>query len=114
LGFKDEVLPKDDLWMCTTCYTCEEHCPRGVNVPEIIYTLRNMAVKSGFIAETHRKAATSLVKTGHITPLNEESMELRKKVGLTEKPPTTLSHEKALKEVQKIFKITGFDELIGI
>ena len=27
LGLKDQILPSDDLWMCTTCYTCYERCP---------------------------------------------------------------------------------------
>lgn len=112
LGFKDEVLPTDDLWMCTTCYTCGECCPRGVNIPEVIFTLRNIAVKLGYMADTHKKAATILIKTGHIIPLEDEMKAIRKKVGLKETPPTTLSNKKALEEIQKIIRLTGFDKLI--
>ncbi|UCE36537.1 MAG: CoB--CoM heterodisulfide reductase subunit C [Thermoplasmata archaeon] len=113
LGFMDEVLPADDMWMCTTCYTCHERCPRDVKIPEIIFTLRNMAVKMGYMAETHKKAATLLVKTGHTIPLDDKAKALRKKVGLIETPLTTLSNSEALEEVQKILRHTGFDKIVG-
>ncbi|UCG70075.1 MAG: CoB--CoM heterodisulfide reductase subunit C [Thermoplasmata archaeon] len=113
LGFKDEVLPTDDLWMCTTCYTCGERCPRGVKIPEIIYTLRNMAVKLGYIAETHKKAVTMMIKTGHTIPLDDKGKKIRKKLGLINSPLTTLSNFKALEDVQNILRYTGFDKIVG-
>ena len=113
LGFKDDILPTDDLWFCTTCYTCHERCPRGVEIPDIIFTLRNMAVAEGHMAEPHRKGAGYLFKYGHLVPLSKEFREKRKAVGLPEAPPTTSSDKNALEEVQKLIKKTGFDKLIG-
>jgi heterodisulfide reductase subunit C len=113
LGFKEDILPTDDLWYCTTCYTCHERCPRGVEIPDILFVLRNMAVKEGYMGEAHRKGAGYLVKTGHLVPLSKEYREKRKEVGLNETPPTTLANKKALEEVQTLIKKTGFDKLIG-
>jgi heterodisulfide reductase subunit C len=112
LGFENEVLPKDDLWMCTTCYTCHERCPRGVDVPEIIFTLRNMAVKRGYISEKHKKVASLLIETGQMVYLNEKVKLARKNLGLSEIPLTTLSDKKALEDIQKLMEITGFDRIM--
>lgn len=113
LGFKEDILPTDDLWVCTTCYTCYERCPRGVEIVDIIMTLRNMAVKEGYMGEAHKRVANFLVKTGHMVPLTDEYKEIRKKMGLDDVPATTLLNKKALEDVQKIIKSIGFDKLIG-
>ncbi len=113
LGFKEDVLPSEDLWFCTTCYTCHERCPRGVEIPGILFTLRNMAVREGFMGEAHKKVAGFLVKTGHMVPLTDEFKAARTKMELPEIPPTTLMDKKALEEVQKLIKKTEFDKLIG-
>lgn len=113
LGFKEDVLPSEDLWFCTTCYTCHERCPRGVEIPDILFTLRNMAVRDGHMGEAHKRVAGFLVKTGHMVPLTDEFKEHRKKMELDEVPKTTMSDKKALEDVQKLIKKTKFDELIG-
>ncbi len=112
LGFEEDVLPSDDLWLCTTCYTCYERCPRGVEIVDIIMTLRNMAVKKGHMAEQHRKVAELISKTGHMVSLREEDKALRSRLGLLAVPPTVLADQKALEEVKKIASLCGFDKLI--
>ncbi|HIH43545.1 MAG TPA: CoB--CoM heterodisulfide reductase subunit C [Candidatus Methanoperedenaceae archaeon] len=113
LGFKESVLGGDDLWLCTTCYTCYERCPRGVKTTDIIKVLRNMAVRQGYMAEAHRMTASYVFKTGHGVPANEEVQKLRVELGLDSLPPTTHSYPEALKSVQEILKLTGFDEIVG-
>jgi heterodisulfide reductase subunit C len=113
LGFKDEVLPSDDLWLCTTCYTCYERCPRGVQIVDIILTLRNMAVKEGYMAQAHKNTAGMLIKSGHTIPIDDKFKAMRKGLGLPEVPPTTLNDPKALEEVKKIISICGFDKLVA-
>ena len=46
-------------------------------------------------------------------PINDATKELRKRVGLSELPPTTHEFPEALEEVQTILKATKFDSLIG-
>ncbi len=113
LGFKDSVLASDDLWLCTTCYTCYERCPRGVKTTDIIKVLRNMAVEHGCMAEAHRMTAAYVFKTGHGVPASDEVQTQRVKLGLSRLPPTTHSFPEALKSVQEILKLTGFDETVG-
>jgi len=113
LGFRDEVLSDKDLWLCTTCFTCLERCPRGVDPTDVILALRNMAVEAGYMLDPHKRVSGYFVKYGHAVPINEENRKRRVSLGLSEIPPTTHKHKKALDEVQGIVKKTGFDKLTG-
>ena len=44
LGMKEEIINSEELWECSTCYTCVERCPRQVPIVDIIIALRNIAV----------------------------------------------------------------------
>jgi len=112
LGFEEDILPSEDLWLCTTCYTCYERCPRGVEIVDVIMALRNMAVRKGHMAEAHRKVAELISKTGHLVSLRDEDKALRGKLGLHGVPPTVFSDPKALEEVKKIAALCGFDKLV--
>jgi heterodisulfide reductase subunit C len=113
LGLKDDVLTSPDLWMCTTCYSCMERCPRGVEIVDIITVLRNMAVKEGIMSGEHRKVGEYLLANGATVPLNEKYEDLREKLGLSRRPANTLGDKKALEDFQKVLKATGFDKLLG-
>ncbi len=112
LGFP-EVLDSDELWMCTTCYTCQERCPRGVEIVDIIMSLRNMAVKKGNMAEAHRKAAGYLARFGALVPLGEKFQVMRRNVGLPENSPVARYHPGSLEQVKTILEKTGFTKLIA-
>lgn len=113
VGLKDEIISDPTLWMCTTCYSCQERCPRKVKIVDVVKLARNEAAKAGFMAPAHKAVGSFVIKTGHGVPINDATMELRKAVGLGELPPTTHQFPEALEEVQKIIKATGFDQLIG-
>ena len=113
LGLKEEVITDDALWMCTTCYTCQERCPRSVKIVEIIKKARNIAAHAGYMAKPHKMTGVFVINTGHGVPINDATKALRTKIGLTEVPATTHADAAALEEVQKLCKLTAFDELIG-
>ena len=113
LGLKEEVITDDALWMCTTCYTCQERCLRSVKIVEIIKKARNIAAHAGYMAKPHKMTGVFVINTGHAVPINDAAKALRVKIGLPELPPTTHTYPDALEEVQKLCKITAFDELIG-
>ena len=113
LGLKEEVITDDALWMCTTCYTCQERCLRSVKIVEIIKKARNIAAHAGYMAKPHKMTGVFVINTGHAVPINDAAKALRSKIGLSEVPATTHADAGALEEVQKLCKITAFDELIG-
>ena len=113
LGLKDMIIDSEDLWPCTTCYTCEERCPRGVPIVDVVIALRNIAVKSGKMYDAHKKTADNLVKFGHTVSINDKVKAQRAELGLPEVPPTVLANEKAKADLDAIFEATGFVSLIG-
>ena len=113
LGLKEDVITDDALWMCTTCYTCQERCLRSVKIVEIIKKARNIAAHAGYMAKPHKMTGVFVINTGHAVPINDNVKALRSKIGLPELPPTTHAYPEALEEVKKLCKITAFDELIG-
>ena len=45
LGLKDLAFGSNMLWDCLTCYQCQEHCPQSVSVTDVLYELKNQAIK---------------------------------------------------------------------
>ena len=113
MGLKEELLADDTIWMCSTCYECQERCPREIKIVDIVKIVRNYASQAGYMAKAHKMTGSFVIKTGHGVPINDATKELRKRVGLSELPPTTHEFPEALEEVQTILKTTKFDSLIG-
>jgi heterodisulfide reductase subunit C len=42
-GIKDLAMGSRMLWYCLTCYQCQEHCPQGVKVADVLYELKNLS-----------------------------------------------------------------------
>lgn len=85
-GFKEEVLSADFVWLCTSCYACQERCPQGVNIADFMTQLKNMAVEEGFIPQGIR-AQRDLVKgQGRIYPIDDFDNKKRVKAELPEVP----------------------------
>lgn len=45
-GIKDLAMGSKMLWYCLTCYQCQEHCPQGVKVTDILFELKNKSIKA--------------------------------------------------------------------
>ncbi len=45
LGLRDLTLGSRMVWDCATCYQCQENCPEGVRVTDIMCELRALAVQ---------------------------------------------------------------------
>ena len=48
LGIKDLAFGSNMLWDCLTCYQCQEQCPQGVKVTDVLYELKNVAIKNAY------------------------------------------------------------------
>jgi heterodisulfide reductase subunit C len=81
-GLKEEILKNDFIWLCSTCYTCQERCPQGVRITELMTLLKNMAVKEGY-APAGIWTQMKLVKgEGRIYPIDDFDNKKRDKAGL--------------------------------
>ena len=105
------VLSDDALWLCTTCYTCQERCPREIPITDALLELRRLAVKEGFMLPEHRKVSEMVLEFGHSVPLDEETKQKREELGLDPIPETVQKYPEALQEVRNLLKACKFDEL---
>jgi heterodisulfide reductase subunit C/nitrate reductase gamma subunit len=58
LGLNDLAMGSRMVWDCTTCYQCQENCPQGIKVTDIIYELKNKAYEH--FKNIDRAAATTI------------------------------------------------------
>jgi Fe-S oxidoreductase len=66
-------IEKEDIWRCTTCGTCPQRCPRGVNQIELGVSLRRIATEYGVFPDSVTPIVTvggSLIAEGN--PFNME------------------------------------------
>jgi heterodisulfide reductase subunit C len=50
-GQVEKVLTSNTPWFCTSCYYCTVRCPSLIPITEMMYTLKNTAISTGYIAE---------------------------------------------------------------
>ena len=78
-GKREAVLSSESMWMCTTCYSCVDRCPRGIPVTHIMHGLAHYAKRLGLSPKSQPTEAFSqifwdnLMKQGRI---NEPKMAL--------------------------------------
>jgi len=106
LGLRSEVLPQGLPWYCLSCFTCLDRCPQGGDVGEVMFAIRNLAVKEGNIPAGVVAQARSLMETGRVVNPVRSILDKRESLGLAEIAPT------GVEDVQKILKITALDKLI--
>jgi quinone-modifying oxidoreductase subunit QmoC len=42
---RDAVLRSNTPWYCVSCYYCTVRCPQEVHIPDVMYTLKSMAIR---------------------------------------------------------------------
>jgi len=45
--FKHEVLSRKTVWLCASGYACTVECPRQIRITDIMYALKQRAIKEG-------------------------------------------------------------------
>ncbi len=104
-GEKKEILSGDAIWLCCSCYNCQERCPQKVEIADVIYALRNIAIKEGNIPNIYSEFAAGLLSEGRIVPISKFLEKKRPEVGLPPLKPAGVDG------LRKILSATGFDEL---
>lgn len=85
-GLKDEVLKSDFIWLCSSCYACQERCPQGVSITEFMTILKNLAFKEGYAPAGIRTQMALIKGQGRIYPIDEFDNKKRDKAGLPPLP----------------------------
>jgi heterodisulfide reductase subunit C len=106
LGFKKEVLPTQLPWYCLSCFTCLDRCPQGGDVGDVMFAIRNLAVRQGNIPAGVAAQAKSLYETTRVINPVRSALDKRESLGLGK-----ISNE-GLEEVQKILKKTGMEKIV--
>ena len=91
----------DLLWLCTTCYQCEDRCPEGVPLTSLIVQLKNMAAIRGSIPAAVQKEIEALAVRGFTYPPVKSMVSRRRRLGLPELPCP------AEGEIKKLVKLTS-------
>lgn len=55
----------EDLWLCATCNACVDSCPRGVEIVDLIRTLRTIIAETGAFPKTLRGVMGSVQSNGN-------------------------------------------------
>ena len=87
-GLKEEVLKSDFIWLCSSCYACQERCPQGVSITEFMTLLKNLAVKAGNMPQGIRAQRDTIKGEGRIYPIDDFDNKKRAKAAL---PPIPTS-----------------------
>jgi heterodisulfide reductase subunit C len=79
LGMRQQVLTSEFVWLCSSCYTCQERCPQDVHIPDLMNAIRNIAVREGQVPATFREQVKVLGSHGRLYEItnfeNERRME---------------------------------------
>jgi len=105
LGIRDEVLSGDAIWLCSSCYNCQERCPQKVEIADVIYALRNIAIREGNVPNLYAQFAAGLISEGRIVPMSKFLEKKRADYGLPPLKPA------GVEQLRKILSATGFDKI---
>lgn len=107
LGMKDDVLQNEFIYLCSGCYLCQERCPQDVGITELMTSLRNIAVKEGYLHPSFKAQLEFVYGLGRLYELTEFDNKKRKKNGLPELNPV-------ISEVKILLKEAGLSRFVEV
>lgn len=102
------VIKDERVWYCTTCHVCEDRCPQGINIPELLTAIFNLAAQQGNLPEKIKFGVDLIAKTGRSLIVNEKVLKDRLKLALPPLDPLNIE------EIEGILKKTGLNEVIEL
>lgn len=102
LGEKTEVIKGDSIWLCCSCYNCQERCPQKVEIADVIYALRNIAFEEQCIPNIYSEFASALKNNGRIVSVSKFTEKRRAVYGLPPLQPT------GVEPLRKILSVVTF------
>jgi heterodisulfide reductase subunit C len=66
LGMREEVLSSEEIWLCLTCFECQERCPQKVRVTDIFFDCKNLAAEEGKVPPNVVALGKELLEKGQL------------------------------------------------
>lgn len=105
---KGEVPREGNEWLCAYCLMCDQRCPMGVSLAEILMEIKNISAREGKAPPDVIESAASLMQDGCLSPISNRSEKIRSELGLPDLPRANPA------DVVKLFKATGAEEVLEI
>jgi heterodisulfide reductase subunit C len=106
LGLRERVLTNDDIWLCTTCFTCIDRCPQDVGFANIVRAIRNLSVQERRMPDVYTALASTIRRTGYAYVIPASRLKRRDE---RELPPLPKADVDA---VAKLFEATGLSKTL--
>ena len=106
LGLKDKLLSNDSIWLCSTCFTCIDHCPQDVGIANVVRALRNLTVERETMPVVYKELASNILKTGYAYMIPRLRLKKREEGGLPSLPRANLEN------LAKLFDLTGLSKML--
>lgn len=84
LGRREEVLASPLIWLCSTCYSCQEVCPQQVSFTEVLTAIKNIAARAGYGPPATEAVIDQLAAHGRLLEVGEFENQRRTDLGLPE------------------------------
>ena len=98
----DGEVPREGTeWLCAYCLMCEERCPMGVSLADILIGIKNISSKEGKAPVDFIESAEALLARGSLSPQSKRSDKKRLELGLPDLP------QPDIEQVKVIFEATG-------
>ncbi len=101
-----EVPEQGNEWLCAYCLMCDQRCPMGISLADILVELKNISAAEGTAPPTIVQAVESLCTTGIIAPGSTGTDRKRSQLGLPELPRPDPKH------IEILFRTTGAMEIL--
>lgn len=103
---REDKIPKQSIWLCLLCHTCQERCPQDVKPSHVIIALRNKATQDGDVKEHIKEELSQIYTNGWSIPLMPAIAKRRETLGLPPAPTANVD------EVRTIVRIMGLHRLL--
>jgi len=107
-GRRDDVLTGEMIWLCCSCFNCQERCPQRVEIADLIYALRNIAISEGNVPNIYSEFVSALYSEGKLVKVAGFTEKQRENFGL---PPLKKPDVEA---IRAILAETSFGEVLKV
>ena len=103
-----EISDDGTEWLCAYCLMCDQRCPMGVSLAEILLGIKNIAASEGKAPTEFIQTMETLADDGCLSPISSRSEKKRSELGLPDLPrPDPV-------DIQKMFEATSAADVLEI